>query len=141
MRFSPVRDAGLAAARGDHVKLFVERTGIPVDDTSDAPAGAFADERAEALFWISEEAMRNVERHAGSTRVAVALRVATDGHGLMLVIADDGVGFDAEAAHPGHYVLAGLREQAQLIGAVLTIQGAPQQGTTLKVVLGSNADA
>ena len=40
MRFNPVRDAGLAAALGDFVELFVERTGIPVDYTSDAQAGA-----------------------------------------------------------------------------------------------------
>ncbi len=69
MRFNPVRDAGLAAALARFREAFVERTGIPVEYTSDAPAGAFADERAETLFRIAEEAMRNVERHAGATRV------------------------------------------------------------------------
>ena len=141
MRFNPVRDAGLAAALGDFVKLFVERSGIPVDYTSDAPAGAFADERAEVLFRIAEEAMRNVERHAGATRVTLALRASPDGHGLTLTIADDGVGFDAQAAHPGHYGLAGLREQAQLIGAVLAIHGVPQQGTTISVALAPALDS
>ena len=135
MRFNPVRDAGLAAALSDLVELFVERTGIPVDYTSDAPAGTFADERAETLFRIAEEAMRNVERHAGVTRVTVSLRVSPDNHGLTLTIADDGVGFGAEGAHPGHYGLAGLREQARLIGAALTIHSAPQQGTLISVAL------
>ncbi len=141
MRFNPVRDAGLAAALGDFIKMFVERTGIPVDYASDAPASTFADERAETLFRIAEEAMRNVERHAGATRVAISLREPPDGHGLTLTIADDGVGFDAEAAHPGHYGLAGLREQAQLIGAVLTIRSAPQQGTTISVALAPGLDS
>ena len=141
MRFNPVRDAGLAAALGDFVKLFVERSGIPVDYTSDAPAGAFADERAEALFRIAEEAMRNVERHAGATRVTISLRVSPGGRGLTLTIADDGVGFDAQAAHPGHYGLPGLREQAQLIGAVLAIHGVPQQGTTISVALAPALDS
>ncbi|OGA33064.1 MAG: hypothetical protein A3G80_06565 [Betaproteobacteria bacterium RIFCSPLOWO2_12_FULL_62_13b] len=135
MRFNPVRDAGLAAALGDFVKLFVERTGIPVDYASDAQAGTFADERSETLFRIAEEAMRNVERHAAATRVTISLRQLSDGDGLMLTIADNGVGFDAEAAHPGHYGLAGLREQAQLISAVLTIHSVPQRGTTISVVL------
>lgn len=135
MRFNPVRDAGLAAALGDFVKLFVERTGIQVDFTSDAHAGAFADERAETLFRIAEEAMRNVERHAGATQVTIALHELPDGHGLTLTIADNGVGFDADAAHPGHYGLAGLREQAQLIGADLTIRSSPHQGTTIGVAL------
>ncbi len=136
MRFNPVRDAGLAAALGDFVNVFVERTGIPVDYATDAPVGAFADKRAETLFRIAEEAMRNVERHARATRVTVSLRVTPDGRGLRMTIADDGVGFDAEATHPGHYGLAGLREQAQLIGAVLDIHSAPQQGTTISVEWG-----
>jgi signal transduction histidine kinase len=135
MRFNPVRDGGLAAALADFVELFVERTGIQVDYTSDAQAGAFADERAETLFRIAEEAMRNVERHAGATRVTISLRASPDGNGLTLTIADDGVGFDAEAAHPGHYGLAGLREQARLIGAALTIRSALQQGTRISVTV------
>lgn len=135
MRFNPVRDAGLAAALGDFVKLFVERTGIPVDYTSDPSAAMFADERAETLFRIAEEAMRNIERHAKAAQITISLRVPPDGHGLTLTIADDGVGFDAEAAHPGHYGLAGLREQAQLIGAILTIHSTPHQGTTISVAL------
>ena len=135
MRFNPVRDVGLASALGDFVKLFVERTGIAVDYTSDAQAGAFADERAETLFRIAEEAMRNIERHAGATRVTISLREPPDGRGLTLTIADNGVGFDVETSHSGHYGLAGLHEQAQLIGAILAIQSAPQQGTTISVVL------
>ena len=141
MRFNPVRDAGLAAALGDFVKLFIERTGIPVDYASDAQAGAFADERAETLFRIAEEAMRNVERHAGATRVKISLRALPDGHGLTLTIADNGIGFDAKAAHPGHYGLAGLREQAQLIGAVLTINSIPHQGTAISVTLTLGLDS
>lgn len=141
MRFNPVRDAGLAAALGEFVKRFVERTGIPVDYTSDAPARAFADERAETLFRIAEEAMRNVERHAGATRVMMSLRTPSAGQGLTLSIADDGIGFDVQAARPGHYGLAGLREQAQLIGAVLTIDSSPQQGTTISVALAPESDA
>jgi signal transduction histidine kinase len=139
MRFNPVRDAGLAAALGDLVERFVERTGTPVDYTSDAPAGAFADERAETMFRIAEEALRNVERHAGATRVTLSLRASSDG--LVLTIADDGVGFDADAAYPGHYGLAGLREQARLIGAVLTIHSAPQEGTTITVALAPGLDS
>ncbi len=133
MRFNPVRDAGLAAALGAFVKLFVERTGIPVDYESDAEVGLLADQRAEALFRIAEEAMRNIERHAGASRVRISLRAP--GGGLTLTITDDGSGFDAAAANPGHYGLVGLREQAQLIGAQLTIHSVRQEGTTIRVKL------
>ena len=134
MRFNPVRDEGLSAALGDFVKAFVERTGIPVDYDSDVPAGTFADERAEVLFRIVEEAMHNIERHAGASQVTVSLHVSAHGRGVNMTVTDDGVGFDADAAFPGHYGLAGLREQAHLIGAVLTVRSAPRQGTTISVV-------
>lgn len=135
MRFNPVRDAGLAAALGGLVTMFGERTGIPVDYTSDVPAGSYADERAESLFRIAEEALHNVDRHAKATRVTISLRGPSDGNGLTMTITDDGVGFDPDAARPGHYGLAGLREQALLIDADLAIESAPQRGTTIRVVL------
>ena len=141
MRFNPVRDAGLSAALGEFVKRFAERTGIPVNYTSDSQAGAFADEQAETIFRIAEEAMRNIERHARATRVTISLHELADGNVLTLTISDNGVGFDAEAAHPGHYGLAGLREQAQLIGAVFTIQSTRQQGTTISVTLAPGRDS
>jgi signal transduction histidine kinase len=137
MRFNPVRDAGLAAALADFAAVFSERTGIEVAFTGDASAAAFADERAETLFRITEEAMRNVERHSGATHVTVSVREMSGGHGLVLTVSDDGVGFDTGASHPGHYGLAGLREQAKLIGADLAIRSAPGEGTTITVALPS----
>ena len=141
MRFNPVRDAGLAAALNELVKRFVERTGVPVDFRNNAPAGTFADERAETLFRMAEEAMRNIERHAGATRVTISLCELADRHGLRLTISDNGLGFDAEAAHPGHYGLPGLREQAQLIRAVFTINSTQHQGTTISVTLAPGLDS
>lgn len=139
MRFNAVRDAGLGAALADAIKLFSERTGLAVDFSSEPRAASFADERAETLFRITEEALRNVERHAMASLVRVSLRDAADGR-LELSIEDDGVGFDPSASHPGHYGLVGLREQAQLIGAELSIQSAPHAGTTLRLALDMGPD-
>ncbi|MDP2818633.1 MAG: histidine kinase [Polaromonas sp.] len=134
LRFNAVRDVGLGAALADAIKLFSERTGLAVDYSSEPRAASFADERAETLFRIVEEALRNVERHAMASLVRVSLRDAADGR-LELRIEDDGVGFDSSASHPGHYGLVGLREQAQLIGAELSVQSAPHEGTTLRLAL------
>ena len=139
MRFNAVRDTGLGTALTDAIKLFSERSGLAVDFDSDPRAASFADERAETLFRIAEEALRNVERHAKASHVRVSLRVADDGR-LTLSIEDDGVGFDPGASRPGHYGLVGLREQAQLIGAALSIQSAPRAGTTLRLALDMRPD-
>jgi len=139
LRFNAVRDIGLGAALSDALKLFSERTGLSVDFSSEPRAASLVDERAETLFRIAEEALRNVERHAMASLVKVSLRDAADGR-LELCIEDDGVGFDSDASHPGHYGLVGLREQAQLIGAELSIHSAPHEGTTLRLALDMGPD-
>lgn len=139
LRFNAVRDVGLGTALADAVKLFTERTGLAVEYSSELRAARFADERAETLFRIAEEALRNVERHAKASRVRVNLHDTADGR-LELSIADDGVGFDPSASYPGHYGLLGLREQAQLIGAALNIKSAPLEGTTVQLTLDMGPD-
>ncbi|APW40949.1 hypothetical protein RD110_25120 [Rhodoferax koreense] len=139
MRFNGVRDLGLGPALADAIARFTSRTGLAVAYGADPNAAVFADTRAETVFRIAEEALRNIERHAAATEVSVQLR-DEDGGQLVLDIADNGVGFDADAPHPGHYGLVGLREQAQLVGARLSITSAPGQGTRLRLSLGTGPD-
>lgn len=139
LRFNTVRDIGLGAALANALKLFSERTGLTVDYSSEPRAASLADERAEILFRIAEEALRNVERHAMASLVKVSLRDVADGH-LELSITDNGVGFDPEASYAGHYGLLGLHEQVQLIGAELNIQSAPHEGTNLRIALNMGPD-
>ncbi len=134
MRFNAVRDTGLGPALAKTYDRFIDRTGLIGEFTSDAEAARFGDERAETLFSMAEEALRNVERHAMASRVRVMLAMKNDTH-LCLRIEDDGIGFDTGHSRPGHFGLVGLREQAQLIDADLHIRSAPNQGTTLSVTL------
>ena len=130
MRVNSVRDTGLGPALAQAVERFKNRTSQDIDFAADPAAARFGDSRAEIVFRIAEEALRNIERHAGAAHVSVALRSPEPGR-LQLQIADDGVGFDPTLARPGHFGLVGLREQAQLIGAHLDIDSAPGRGTRL----------
>jgi signal transduction histidine kinase len=134
MRVNAVRDLGLGAALGSAVNRFAERTGLEVRFSADPQAASFADARAETLFRIAEEALRNIAQHAKATRVEVALADLGDGT-LQLTIADDGVGFDPGAPHPGHYGVLGIREQAQLIDAELELRSAPGAGAVVRLRL------
>jgi signal transduction histidine kinase len=134
MRLNAVRDTGLGAALGRAFERFIDRTALSGEFSADPEAARFGDERAETLFRMAEEALRNIERHAMATRAVVTLKTM-EATQLELSIADDGVGFDPGVPHPGHYGLVGLREQAQLIGAQLRIDSAPGRGTTLTVTL------
>jgi signal transduction histidine kinase len=134
MRVNSVRDTGLGPALAHAVERFKNRTTLDIDFSADPAAARFGDQRAAVAFRIAEEALRNIERHASASRASVALRSPESGQ-LQLEIADDGIGFDTTLAHPGHFGLVGLREQAQLIGALLDIDSAPGRGTRLRLTL------
>lgn len=135
LRSNPARDIGLGPALAELVKTFGERTGIASRFEGDPDVASFSEERAETLFRMSEEMLRNVANHAGARTLAVALRSQDDGHQLVLTVADDGIGFDPQAVGAGHYGLVGLREQAEMIGAGLQIESRADAGTTLTLVL------
>jgi signal transduction histidine kinase len=134
IRVNSVRDTGLGPALANAVERFKNRTALNIDFSADAAVASFGDQRAEVVFRIAEEALRNIERHASASRVSIALNSPAPGQ-LQLEIADDGVGFDATLARPGHFGLVGLREQAQLIGALLDVDSAPGRGTRLRLTL------
>ena len=147
MRHNSVREVGLGAALGELLARFRERQGHTVHWQADPAAAALADERAEAVFRIAEEALHNIERHAQARTVTVRLQATSAAAGpaagvadapgteaaerIVLSLADDGVGFDPAAPRTGHYGLRGMQEQAALIGARLRIDSQPGAGTTL----------
>jgi signal transduction histidine kinase len=134
MRHNGVRETGLGAALGELLARFQERSGVATALQVDRDAAGLADERAETVFRIVEEALHNVERHAQARSVSLRLGSATpalgpSGRRLTLELADDGIGFDPDLARPGHYGLRGIEEQAALIGAHLDLHSRPGQGT------------
>jgi signal transduction histidine kinase len=140
MRVDAVHDLGLSAALSVAVSRFVERTGLAVRFDADAGTSRFTDTRAEVVYRIAEEALRNVDRHAKASQVEAQLKELGDGF-VELTISDDGVGFDTAAARPGHFGLTGIREQAQLIDAHLELASRPQAGTTLRLRLRMDPEA
>ena len=131
VRFQRAGDEGLAAALLRAAARFGERTGLPIETDVHAHASSVHGEQAERLYRIAEEALRNIERHAQANAVSLSCRLENDA--IRIEIADDGRGFDANAANPGHYGLAGMIEQAQMIGGTLAIETSPGQGARLVV--------
>ncbi|MBV9214517.1 MAG: sensor histidine kinase [Actinobacteria bacterium] len=92
------------------------------------------DEICGALFGITQEAVANAGRHAGASRIVVALRPV--GAEVELVVSDDGRGFEGSpplaATEPGHIGLASMKERAELIGGRLDIETG-DRGTAVTV--------
>lgn len=88
--------------------------------------------RGTALFRIVQEALTNVVRHAGASRVRIRLHRKPDE--LLLTVQDDGQGFDAGDAGVGTSLgILGMRERAASIGASFEIDSQPGQGARITV--------
>lgn len=84
------------------------------------------------LLSIASEALSNIARHARATAVTIDLR--HDGTGLVLEIADNGIGLgDTEMRHPGHHGLDNMRERASHVGGRIDIASAEPNGTRVVV--------
>jgi two-component system sensor histidine kinase UhpB len=84
------------------------------------------------IYRVAQEALTNAFRHAGATRVRVALRRA--GETVLLTVADDGRGLPAPM--PAHATgLAGMRERAILIAGKLEIDSPPGGGVEVSLTV------
>jgi signal transduction histidine kinase len=123
-------DLGLEAAIEWQAEEFAARTGIRCD--VDAKLDIAVERRqATAVFRIFQEALTNVARHAGATRVRVALGL--EGGRLRLEVEDDGVGIP-QAAETGLGLL-GMRERARRVGGEWTIRRTEPRGTVVTLVV------
>lgn len=87
---------------------------------------------ALTAYRVAQEAITNVARHAQASRLALRLEVAAGR--LLLLVEDDGRGFDpSEARASGRLGLVGMAERAALVGGTLLLEAAPGQGSRVRL--------
>ena len=135
LRPSILNDLGLAPALRAEINSFTERTGIPGRLVSVGAERRLGPERELALLRIAQEALRNVGQHAHAQRAVVRLQF--DPNGVRLSITDDGQGVvkrrPDELVAKGKLGLIGMREQARLIDAAISIGNGRRHGTIVTV--------
>jgi len=92
----------------------------------------------DEVLGIVREALTNIRKHAAAHRVAVALGIR-EGR-LVVSIADDGRGFDADRVEDGttdwpHYGMTTMRRRAAAIDAQIAWTSAPDAGTIVELVV------
>jgi len=126
-------DFGLHPALAWLAGRFREQSGLQLDCNFDESGDRrFPPAMETAAFRIAQEALTNIARHAGASRVRLHL-AETPGQ-LALEIEDDGQGFDLEALRqPGRVStgLSGMQERARMAGGALDLQSTPGRGTRL----------
>lgn len=142
----PIGDRGLTASLRRIAAQTAEETGLEV--SVDVTGHELPRDDQVVVLRCAQEALANVRKHAGATRVSV--RLAGSGGGTLFTVLDDGVGpADAPAAPPaataaasrGGFGLPGLRERVTLVGGELQFGPAPGGGSLLRVRLPPRGEA
>jgi len=89
------------------------------------------DEVALAAYRIIQESLTNITRHANARRMT--LSVIREKEELVIVIEDDGIGFNL--ASFGGYGLAGMRERVEGLGGSFSLTTALDKGTRISARL------
>ncbi|PZW70168.1 two-component system NarL family sensor kinase [Pseudomonas sp. URMO17WK12:I1] len=130
---------GLASAIGQLASEFEQRSGLRVDYDNSLGDIRLSDDMNVALFRILQEALTNIERHAGAGQVTIQL--TGNPRRVNLRISDDGTGFSPrQAEQSGGIGLRNIRERVEHFGGDFSITSTPA-GTVLTVALLLSADA
>lgn len=120
-----------AAVLRESVEALASRYGVQARVEA-AESVELSPAQGDAVLRIVGEAFRNAVRHGGASTVAVVL----SGPPLVLVVRDDGVGFEVDAgrqAGGGGFGLVSMRERAEGLGAAFGVQSELGAGTTVEV--------
>ena len=141
LRPTALDDLGLRAALTNYVRDWSDRVQIPAElHTTGLMDERLPQDVETTLYRIAQEAMNNIAKYSRAQRVEVILERRTDC--VLLIVEDDGVGFDAAArTSGGGFGLVGMQERAALIGATLEIESSPGKGTTVLVRIDAPARA
>jgi len=92
-----------------------------------------APELETTVYRVVQESLTNVVKHARASCVDIAVRCAGDA--VHVSVADDGIGFEAQAVAGNGFGLAGMRERVELAGGELTVLPGAVTGTVIRAQL------
>ena len=129
LRPQALDDFGLVAALERLGEAWGEQSGVAVDVQANLDATRLPPEVETALYRIVQEALTNVAKHAGASRVSV---VVTRREGsVTAIVEDDGQGFGATGGRAEGLGLVGMKERVGLLDGRLAIESTEGSGTTV----------
>lgn len=137
LRPAPLDDLGLIQAVRNLAEGWADHCRIDIDLALEAyqPTGV-STEIETTLYRVIQEALNNVAKHSGATRVSVVLRRTSDQ--VQAIIEDNGRGFDTTRSSDRkdggeHLGLVGIEERLAGLNGTLHLESTPNHSTTLFV--------
>lgn len=128
-----IGNADLKTVLRNALEKFEGQTGIHATFVQRGAVPELPPEHVLQVMHIVQESLSNVRKHAKANCVDVEL--VTNGE-CVLIIRDNGSGFDSTRdAGDTHVGLSIMRERAHRIGAEMTLESVPGQGTWVRLIL------
>lgn len=121
-------DLGLVPTLAKYLKTFEEHTNLRIVFKSIGKDRRLSQNLEVALFRLVQEAVQNAYKHAKPSEVLVKLEI---GARVVIVVKDDGIGFDVSEKKEGSYGLLGMRERIAVLKGNMEIQSKKNVGTTI----------
>ncbi|MCU0491749.1 MAG: PAS domain S-box protein [Chloroflexaceae bacterium] len=136
LRSTALEDVGLIPSLEQLANQWSSQSDIPVAFLSSSVDQRRLPRRVEIeLYRIVQEALTNIQKHAGATHVGLIVEARSDQ--VVLMIEDNGQGFESDALaadgeRPG-LGLPGMGERVAQVGGMLVVESSPGMGTTVLV--------
>lgn len=127
---NPRRDTlrDFAAYVCDYAQEFFKPTSIQClfDVNPEMPSASFDLPLRRSLLMAIKETLNNVAKHSGASEVLLQIR--WEGQRLIVVVQDDGHGFDPGKSRNNRHGLSNLSQRMQEVGGKCSIQSQPGKG-------------
>ena len=133
---APLDQRGLVPALEKLTEQFGRDTGVHVFFQKECRAPNLSAAEEMQLLRIVQEALTNIRKHAHAHTVRVLL-ACRPGRPYLLLVEDDGVGFDVpnQRGRPGEHIgLSIMEERARRLGGQLRIESERGEGTRVEVI-------
>jgi signal transduction histidine kinase len=136
LRPEPLEEASLPEALGAMASRWSGTADVDLSFATTGEPRPLLAEVEMTLFRVAQEALANVARHAGASKVGLTLSY-TD-QAVLLDVRDDGVGFapgrpggNGRAGDGQGFGLDGMRQRLRRVAGSLAVESAPGEGTAV----------
>jgi signal transduction histidine kinase len=136
LRASVLEGRDLATALNSGALMWTAGSGVEVEVDVSGERKTLPPDMEQHLLRIAQEAVTNVLKHAGASKIWVKLHM--EAKKLFLRVADNGRGFEHQepfSSQEGHFGLLGMRERAERLGGELHLASHPGEGTEVEVTV------
>jgi len=132
---APVEQRGLMNSLDKMVRRFEQESGVHAFFQNNCREPELSPAEEMQIQRIAQESLANIRKHAQAHTVRILL-TCSPADGIVMLVEDDGVGFDsvAKRGRPGEHIgLSIMEERARRLGGTLRIESEPGEGTRLEL--------